>query len=143
MFEIAQKTHLVFEPGESKSLDLAAATGNVYATPAGNEILLEDLARLSYLKGKCKYRLRQSGTDAAAVVTLSVKNGSTKLGETTINFDGSGEYAGTFDVDLSEVAGTTKLKMDVNVDTQAGAGITATLAAVLDVAHPLVLGGCG
>lgn len=139
MIQYAQRSALHFEPGESASFAMDA-TGTLYATPSGAQAELKDLARLSYLNASLRWRLSLSAADSTGDATVQVKAGATVVGSVAIAFDGASVYRGDFRVNLADAYGATPLTLEVVGDTAAGAGVTGTVAAVLDVEHPLVVG---
>lgn len=139
MIEFAQRSALHFEPGESAAFAVDI-TGNQYTTPNGAEVTLKDLARLKYVEGVLRFRLSLSAADSVGVAVVEVKALGNVLGSKTITFDGESVYRGDIVVNLQGLGGGAPLTIEVNGTTAAAASVTASLAAVLDVEHPLVIG---
>lgn len=137
--EYVSRANLCFEPGESAAFAVDA-TGELYKTPAHFAAEIKDMACLSYLRGLVKYRLTLSGNDAVGSIELNIKVGSSTIGQSVIDFDGKSVYGGAVNVDFSEVKGASPIVIQVFGNTAAAAAVTASIAAVLDVEHPLVIG---
>lgn len=138
----ATRTHLILEPGLSPAFDVSA-TGENYTTPSEAREAVQDMARLSYIRGRVKYRLSFNAAESAAVVTIALKKtGGVVLGSTQIAAGGGQHYYGDFDVDLGELPGSTKTYLSVTVDTAATVAATAQVGGALDIEHPVVIAGC-
>lgn len=68
--------------------------------------------------------------------------GAGVVASASVGIVGVTEVGGVIDVDLSEVAGETKLAAALEVNAAADVGITATVDAVLDVDLPITQSGC-
>lgn len=139
-YAFTNKSHLLFEPAASLAfaVDVVATP---YSTPVGNHVELGDLARLQYLKGSLRYNLQLSAGDGALDCIVKLKNGATVLGQVSIDADGAQQYAGQFVVNIGDVLGADNLTIEVEVAIASGGGVTATIAAALEVESPLIIGG--
>lgn len=137
--EYTSRSQLIFEPGESAAFAVDAVA-TPYGTPSVHAARLKDLARLRYVEGSMIYRLSLSAADNTGVVDVEVRRGATVIGSETVTFNGASVYRGVFGLDLSDVVGGAPLTAHVVVTTAAAAAVTATLAASLDIEHPLVIG---
>lgn len=138
--QFANKSHLVFEPGNSVAFSVTSTGANRYTTPTGCRESLGDLARLQYVEGTLKYCVTYDAAESTGVLTVTLYNDTTELGSAQFTADGSTVYAGSFSVDLANVTGSDTLHVAVDVDTAGGAATTAHISAALSVEHPLVIG---
>ena len=139
MIEFANITDMQVTPGLSAPFDVAT-TGDKYTTPAAWQRQLQDLARLSYVRGRLRYRVNLDAASASGAATLKLMAGAVELGSAVIDLTAGTEFVGGFDVDLQAVGGSALLSVVLNVGTAAEATRKAQVLAVLEVAHPVVFG---
>lgn len=139
--KFANKTQFNFDPLTVSGIDLVT-TGVAYATDPAHRETLADLARLSDLRAKFRYTLALNQATAAGVVQVKLMAGTTEVHAVTVDPTASQRLTGAVDVDISQVAGATALRLEVEVSTSCDAGTTGTVGGVLDVEHPIVITGC-
>lgn len=135
------KSQFGFEP-RAAAVPVDAVNASAYATPAAFQESLDDLARLSYLKGALRYKVAQSAKPAAGAATLKLTDGVTDYASVALALSSAAVLTGALDVDLSAISGQTKLQMVLDVTTAADAGTTASVDAQMEVTMPLMLSGC-
>lgn len=140
MTPIAFKTQFGFEPAPAAVAVDAIATP--YTTPNTWQETLDDLARLTYLKAKFRYDIRQNQASATGAGTLKLMAGTTVVASIAIDFTTGQRESGSVDVDLSAVAGASDLSVVLDVTTAAAAGTTAQVFSRLDVTFPMAVLGC-
>lgn len=139
--KFSNKTQFNFDPLSVSGIDLVTA-GEAYATDANHRETLGDLARLSDLRAKFRYSLELNQATANGVINVRLMAGTVELHEFAVDVSAGTRFTGAVDVDVSQVAASTALRVVVNVGTSADAGTTGTIAAALDVVHPVVIVGC-
>lgn len=141
--EFANKTQLGFDPlPEAVAVD---ATGTpVYTTPADLRPRLGDLARLRYQHGEFRYVLTLNQSTAGGSGTVKLTDGATVIASEAVDLSTGTRHTGSLEVDLADVAGGSRLRLELDIDAAADAGTTAQLAAALEVTHPIIVqAGCG
>lgn len=138
MSVFAGKIRLPFEPKMAVAMDAVQQT----QTPEAIRPTLGTLAALRYTPARIAYNLKLSSAPTTGAATVRIFAGATEIASSSVAIVGATEIGGSFDVDVSEVKGQTKLSAAVDVTSAADAGITATLDAFLDVDLPVVNSGC-
>lgn len=137
MSTLAGKSRFVLEP--KMKVDLAAAA--TFATPESLRASLGALAILSYKPARFLYNLKLDAVGSAAVVTVRLKAGAVDVYSVSHSLSGVIEIGDDVAVDLSAVAGETKIFAEVEVTT-GEASRTAVFDAFVDVEQPAILTGC-
>lgn len=139
--EFANKTDLVFEPGLSSAVPLDAVAAP-YVTPPAHRCELGDLARLRYVTGVFRYRVRLSNASAVGAAVIRITDGVNVVASSDIDLSSGAEINGRAPAALSLVNGSDQLRVELDVTEAADAGVTAEIAGVLAVTHPVIIGGC-
>lgn len=134
----AGKLRFPFEPKMPVQMDEAGET----KTPEVLRPTLGTLAALSYKPTRFAFNVRLSGAPTTGTATVRLYAGAGVVASASVGIVGVTEVGGVIDVDLSEVAGETKLAAALEVNAAADVGITATVDAVLDVDLPITQSGC-
>ncbi|HET8701040.1 MAG TPA: hypothetical protein VFL97_05175 [Nitrococcus sp.] len=140
MTELASKCVFPFEPVPAAVAVDAAAIA--YTTPTEFQESLEDLARLSYVKGRVRYRVTLDAASVAGAATLRLTDGTTTLYSVLLDLTAGTLFKGASDVDVSAVNGASSLRWELEVTTAADAGRKAVVCGHLLVTTPLVIGTC-
>ncbi len=130
MINFANKTDLIL------ALNMAADMGTVSAsveTPSNIQREIGDLARLAILKGKVLISA-VGGTGSAVIRVLA---SGLELGNVTYSGASSTELAEVFIVDLTGVAGHSKISLEVECATT---GDPLIVNGWLEIEHPIIIG---
>lgn len=139
--KFSNKTQFNFDPLSVSGIDLVAA-GVAYETAQAHRETLADLARLSDLRAKFRYSIQLNQATTAGVLSVKLMAGVTEVGSATVDPTTGTRLTGALDVDVSEVAGSTALRLELEVVTSCDAGTTGAVAVALDVEHPVIITGC-
>ena len=115
-------------------MPLSVDSSNINATDQGQPVTLDDLARLSYIRGVVRYKVAGMGGGAIRLEVLDGADVALASVDVTVDSEGS------MGVPLASVTGSEGIKLKMSVQS-VGAG-TVTAAGVLSVEHPLVIGSC-
>lgn len=138
--ELASKAVFPFEPGgRSVAVDAVATP---YSTNASFRETLADLARLSYLKARARYRVTLSGASVLGSATIRLTDGVNDYLTAVLDLTSGTSFSGSADVDLSALAGQTPLLWELEVTVAATAAVTAEVVGHVAVESPLVIGTC-
>lgn len=136
--EFANKTSFVVE--HLPQPFLVDSTGpDIYQSSALVAPRLGDLARLRYVNGRVRGRIVLDG-GATATVTVNIRADSTVLVSKEVGITGGVADFNIEGVVFAGSSGTSALNISVDVDTAASAATTATIAASVDVEHPIIFG---
>lgn len=138
MTTLAGKSQFVFEPKMSVAADAVAATD----TPENLRPTLGPLAQLSYKPASWAYLVRFSATPTQGAADIKLMAGATVIRSDSVSFNGNSLISGAVAVDLSQVAGETPLRVEIDVTSAADAAITATVDSTVSVEQPVVVSGC-
>lgn len=140
--QFANKTQFGFDPSPDSFAGNAVAN-DVYSTPATFAERVGDLARMTFLRGTLRAKIRLSASDTG-VFTVKLLAAGTVIASGSITItSGTVGYLKIYDIDLSAlsagISGQTALTVAVDVTT-ATTSATAECIASLDVEHPIVIG---
>lgn len=139
--KFANTTQFNFDPLTASGVDMVTA-GTAYTTDAAHRETLGDLARLSDLRGTFRYSLALNQATAAGVVAVKLMAGTVELASEELSASTGTRFTGAVEVDVSQVAAGTAIRVEVDVDTSCDAGTTASIGAALNIEHPVVITGC-
>ncbi len=139
--KFANKTQFNFDPLSVSGIDLVTA-GDAYETDANHRETLGDLARLSDLRAKFRYSLELNQATTAGVLNIKLMAGTVELHAFQVDASTGTRFTGVAEVDVSEIAASTAMRVLVNVGTSCDASTTGTIAAALNIEHPVVITGC-
>lgn len=137
--QITSKAVFPFEPSRSVAVDSVAVA---YSTHADFRENLADLARLSYLKARARYRVTLSGASGTGAATLTLTGGANDYLSVDLDLASATTFYGAYEVDFSGIAGQTALMWKLDVTTAAEAAVTAEVVGHVAVESPLVIGTC-
>jgi hypothetical protein len=137
--QLAGINELNFEP--KMAVDLAAVATT--STPTTLRPYLGPLSELNFIPARCRFygRLNQQATGGAVVVSLKTEAG-TLVKSWTFDITNQTDFGADDRVNLSNIAGADNLVIEVDVQTAAQAGTTATVDAFVVVELPLTISGC-
>lgn len=140
MTTFTSKTEMQFE----KLLGNIAldATGEAHSTADDFAPRLGDLSFIPYRRAVFAYKLKLDASAGSGEATISLEAGGTALVSETLDLTSATEFTGRVEVDLSSVAGETKLKTVLDVGTAAPASRTGELDSRLIVEVPLITSSC-
>ncbi|WP_375191231.1 hypothetical protein [Marinobacter sp.] len=138
MTVMAGNTHLGFEPKMATSLDAIGQT----ATPENMRPKLGPLANVQYKPCMWRYLVRLSAAPTTGAVNIKLMAGETVIRSEALAINGVTVISNKSPVDMSQVAGETDLRVELDVTAAADAGISATVDSYIEVEQPLFQIGC-
>lgn len=135
---VAGKSRIAFEPKMSVAMDAVA----IHGTPQALRPTLGPLANVRYKPTRWVYLAQLSAVPTQGEADIKLMAGQTVIASQTVTLNGVSTFSLETAVDMSQVAGETQLRVEVDVTAAADAGITATLDSFVDIEQPLTQYGC-
>ncbi|WP_062818000.1 hypothetical protein [Alcanivorax sp. NBRC 102024] len=143
MTVFASVTRLGFEIGPVDPVAVDSVADGVYETPVVFRESLGDMARLSFVTGKFRYKLVLNQPTTAGAVDVSLTDGVNVFCVESVNLDSGEVITGELEADLVAAVGASKIRVSVDVKEAADASTTCEVYGDLTVASPaVVVGGC-
>ena len=134
----AGKIRLPFEPKMPVKLDVAGVT----RTPTPLRPTLGTLSVLRYKPCRVAFWVKYSAQPTTGSASLNLYAGEEVIASASLDVVGAIASGGAFDVDLSSIAGETKLSVGYDVDGVGDDNITVEVDAYLDIDLPIMQSGC-
>lgn len=139
MINVGFVSELRFEP--KANVSLATAGTAIYTTPDVLRAKLKSVANLLYKNATFGVMVRLPSAASAGQITVRLTDGVTDYATLPITLSTGQVITASIEVDLSSVAGSAALRVEIDVNTAATGPATATADAFLGLEMPTTILG--